>query len=84
MMRKFIRISQLANSSVKTGDQAAATKEIRVGMVPVSPATIWRWVQSGEFPPPVKLGANTSAWPVEVVEAWLSARANEDQSQAKK
>lgn len=28
----------------------------------VSPATIWRWVKSGHFPQPVKLGPGTTRW----------------------
>ena len=87
-MRRYIRISQLANSHVsapgKADDKTDTKRELRLGMVPVSQATIWRWVQSGKFPAPVKLGANTSAWPVEVIDEWLAARTNTDQSQAQK
>jgi len=69
-MRRHIRIAQLANSIIGKGDE----KKRCAGVVPVSPATIWRWVKLGEFPAPVKLGAQTTAWPVEAVDEWLAAR----------
>lgn len=31
-------------------------------LIPVSPATIWRWVRAGRFPKPVKLGPGVTAW----------------------
>ncbi len=43
-------------------------------MLPVSAATIWRWVKRGEFPQPVQLGPQTTAWPVEAVEKFLQKR----------
>lgn len=44
------------------------------GIVPVSPATIWRWVKAGEFPAPIKLAERVTAWKLEEVLAWLDAR----------
>ncbi|RUR70993.1 AlpA family phage regulatory protein [Variovorax guangxiensis] len=43
-------------------------------VVPVSPATIWRWVKAGNFPAPIKLTAHVTAWKLEEVVAWLEAR----------
>lgn len=31
-------------------------------LIPISPATIWRWVRTGRFPKPVKLGPGVTAW----------------------
>lgn len=45
------------------------------GMVPFSPATLWRKVKSGEFPQPVKLSARVTAWRLEDVHAWMQSRA---------
>ena len=28
----------------------------------VGVSTVWRWVQNGDFPQPVKFGGNTSRW----------------------
>lgn len=57
MERRFIRITELSSSKGKPGRW------------PVSGQTIWRWVASGVLPPPVKLGPQVSAWPMEVIEA---------------
>jgi len=46
-----------------------------VGMIPFSPATLWRKVSSGDFPAPVKLSAGITAWKVEDIRAWMSQRA---------
>jgi len=57
--RSVIRMSQLS------------TTPKRKGMLPLSPATLWRWVKSGEFPQPFKLGLNTTVWSVADVDDWL-------------
>jgi prophage regulatory protein len=59
---RYIRIGQLAS---RPGFE---------GMLPVSQPTVWRWVKLGTFPAPIKLGPQTTAWPVEAVEAWLKSR----------
>jgi predicted DNA-binding transcriptional regulator AlpA len=52
-----------------------ATTEKSKGLVPVSPATIWRWVSEGKFPKPFKLGPNTTVWDLDLVEAFLVQQA---------
>lgn len=52
-----------------------ATTEKSKGLVPVSPATIWRWVAEGKFPRPFKLGPNTTVWDLDQVEAFLAQQA---------
>lgn len=42
------------------------------GVLPVSAATLWRWVKAGRFPQPVKIGPRVTAWPVEAVREWMS------------
>ncbi len=32
------------------------------GFIPVSPATIWRWVRSGVFPRPIRLSPGVTVW----------------------
>lgn len=44
------------------------------GLIPFSPATLWRKVSLGEFPAPVKLSVGVTAWKVEDVRAWIEAR----------
>ncbi len=48
MSQRVIRVADIAT-----------TKE-RKGLLPVSPATIWRWVREDKFPKPFKLGESCS------------------------
>jgi len=62
MQSRIIRIADLATTPNKTG------------MLPVSPATIWRWVRDGKFPKPLKLGPSVTGWHTCEVEAFIAAR----------
>jgi prophage regulatory protein len=44
-------------------------------IIPVSQATLKRWVRAGKFPAPVKLSENVSAWRAEDINAWVDAQA---------
>jgi len=44
-------------------------------IIPIAPATLWRWVKTGQFVAPVKLGNNTTAWRCEDVRQWLDDKA---------
>lgn len=57
---QVIRISDLASTPAKQGK------------LPVSPATIWRWVREGKFPKPFKLGESTTVWDLAEVDAFLA------------
>lgn len=57
----FIRQAQLVGNK-KSGI---------AGVIPFSPATLWRKVGSGEFPAPIKLSAGITAWKVEDIRAWI-------------
>jgi prophage regulatory protein len=37
--------------------------------------TLWRWINAGEFPRPMKIGPNSRAWRAIDIEAWLKSRA---------
>ena len=43
-------------------------------IVPFSSATLWREVQAGSFPAPVKLSQRVTAWRVEDVREWIRSR----------
>ena len=50
---------------------------IRLGLltstiVPFSTSTVWRKVRNGEFPSPLKLSANVTAWRIGDVREWLA------------
>lgn len=61
--RRVIRIGELA------------TTRNRQGRLPVSPATIWRWVKEGKFPAPFKLGPNTTVFDLDQVEEYVALQA---------
>ncbi|MGJ7529186.1 helix-turn-helix transcriptional regulator [Variovorax sp. GB1P17] len=62
------RLYRLADLATSTG---------KAGLLPVSPATIWRWVREGRngFPKPFKLGESITVWNGEAVDAWIAKRA---------
>ncbi|MES2027294.1 MAG: AlpA family phage regulatory protein [Pseudomonadota bacterium] len=62
MSHKVIRISELASTPSKPGK------------LPVSPATIWRWVREGKFPKPFKLSDSVTVWNAAEVDAFISKR----------
>jgi predicted DNA-binding transcriptional regulator AlpA len=62
MAQKYIRIGGLATTAEKDG------------VIPASPATIWRKVKAGTFPQPVKLDERITAWRMDDIEKWLAAR----------
>ena len=43
-------------------------------ILPVSTTTIFKWVKSGQFPAPIRIGPNVSAWSSVEIEAWKEAR----------
>ena len=48
-----------------------------VKLIPFSPATVWRKVKAEQFPQPVKLSVNITAWKAEDVRAWIAAQSAE-------
>ncbi|WP_442782289.1 helix-turn-helix transcriptional regulator [Collimonas fungivorans] len=49
-------------------------KQLIPGIVPISAATLWRWVAAGKFPAPIKLGERVTAWLSVDVQRWLDAQ----------
>lgn len=43
-------------------------------ILPFSKAQLYRLVKKGQFPAPVKLSANISAWPAAQIRAWLDEK----------
>ncbi len=40
----------------------------------VSHATIWRWVRSGHFPKPIRIGQAAVAWLEDEVREWVESK----------
>jgi prophage regulatory protein len=68
MAQRVVRINDLATTKDAKGN-------VRQGRLPVSPATVWRWVAQSKFPAPFKLGPNTTVWDLDKVEAFLAQQA---------
>jgi predicted DNA-binding transcriptional regulator AlpA len=57
--RKVIRLSKIVGTHKQEGK------------LPVSKATIWRWVKTGRFPKPFKLGDRVTVWDSNEVEDFI-------------
>ena len=64
MAQRVGRISDVASTKAKPG------------RVPVSPATVWRWVAQGKFPQPFKLGPNVTVFDLDAVDSWIAQQAD--------
>ena len=40
-------------------------------VLPISPATLWRWTANAEFPKPVKLSKGVTAWRIDEIREWI-------------
>ncbi|MRW83025.1 AlpA family phage regulatory protein [Pseudoduganella sp. FT26W] len=65
MSQRFIRIGDLASTPAKKGK------------LPVSPATVWRWVREGKvgFPAPFKLAERVTVWDADEIDAFIARQA---------
>lgn len=43
-------------------------------IIPISPATLWRWIKLEKFPQPVKLSPRITAWRIDDIVKWLSSK----------
>ena len=60
--KKYIRLADLASSKHKKGK------------LPVSKATIWRWVNENNFPQPLKMGNRVTFWDSLEIDNFISKR----------
>ena len=42
------------------------------GILPVGPASVWRWVRNGKFPKPYVIGERCTVWDKATVDQWLA------------
>ena len=52
-------------------------RQLLGNILPIGRTTLWRMVQSGRFPAPVRLGPNITAWRVEDVRDWMNRQQGE-------
>lgn len=46
-------------------------------ILPISRATLWRWVKCGRFPKPIHLSPGVTAWDTDVVLNWMRNQSSE-------
>lgn len=51
-------------------------------IIPVGATTLWRWVNAGKFPKPIKLSERVTAWRCEDVRAWMEQHSPEASADA--
>ena len=56
---QVLRLSQLATTPGKPG------------LLPISPATVWRLVKAGKFPAPFKLSPATTVWDADEIAQFI-------------
>lgn len=71
--RTEITVAQAAENR-RNGKRGRRPRLGSQGIVPVSSGTLWTWVKTGQFPRPVKLSDNITAWRGEDILAWLAER----------
>ena len=54
---------------ISTRDLISTSK--RRGLLPISRATLQRWLHNGQFPRPYALSSNTFVWDLDEVLLWL-------------
>jgi prophage regulatory protein len=57
-------------------------KSAIVSMTTLSYTTLWRMIRDGKFPPPVQISKGRVAWPKSSVDAWLTAKADSQETAA--
>ncbi|MBN8504691.1 MAG: AlpA family phage regulatory protein [Burkholderiales bacterium] len=70
MQPLYYRLADITSTGRRKGPK-------RQGLLPISPAELWRMVSAREFPSPVKLGPRLTAWRAADVKAWADAKAAE-------
>ena len=76
----FCKESIMHSPQSKSNDQRVyrlsqlASTPSRQGLLPVSPASIWRWIKAGTFPKPHKLGQNCTVWDSAEINLWIESQ----------
>lgn len=67
-MDRIISIADLIGTPPKNGKPGTP------GILPVSRTTLWRWIDHGEFPKPLRLGERRVGFRESDVHRWLAER----------
>lgn len=72
----FIRQNQLIGVPARKAKDNKPARDRVPGILPISSATLWRWISAGKFPQPLKLGPRVTAWPVDEIRRWMLKNEN--------
>lgn len=64
----------MSNQATLSDDGFIRLNRLVPHIIPYSRATVWRKVQAGEFPRPVKLSERITAWRTSDIRAWIEAQ----------
>lgn len=64
----------LPDDSYLRQNQICQTAKNPTALLPVSPSSLWRWIQQKKFPAPVRLGGRVTVWQVGTIRAWMAAQ----------
>ena len=45
-----------------------------IKILSIGKSTLWRWVETGAFPKPLKLGDRVTGWSQETIQNWIDNR----------
>ena len=62
MAQRVLRLAQIATTPGKPG------------LLPISPATVWRLVKAKKMPQPFRLSAATTVWDAAEIDQWIEYR----------
>lgn len=65
---KILDAADLCGRPARNGQSAVD------GLLPITRQTLWRWVRSGKFPAPLRLGESRVGWRESDVSRWLATR----------
>jgi prophage regulatory protein len=83
-LHRIMNVSKFGEEIIAERLRDAVLKLSVVSAVTGLPSsTLYRKVQQGEFPAPIKLGESASGWLLSEVEAWIAARREERDTAAR-
>lgn len=64
----------LAGTAITNAETGYVRQAQLIQIMSFSASTLWRKVRAGQFPKPLKLSKNITAWKTEDVRAWMRER----------
>ena len=71
-LQHFRRPDLNASKSVRVSDRLRRRQEVEE-LIGFGRASIYRWIQDGEFPPPVRVGSTAVRWKESDIAAWIQS-----------